>query len=143
MSLEVKILKIKQMRYFKKALTLSITLALSVTIVSANSTNAKAEAFANQLFENCIEHLDSRLIDDIAEVIERVSIVKSNEANLPLVSTNGIKSKCLNNTNLFDNFNPETFNYFLFYLDFWAKETTKYRIDGTEYVLIIQAQTTN
>lgn len=104
---------------------------------SSGSSLAKASEFANQLYENCPEHLDPNLMYSILEIVERVSIIESAEENLPLISSYEIKSKCLSNSNLLENFNPDTFNYFLYYIDFGLNTIQKIRIDETDYILEI------
>lgn len=104
---------------------------------SSGANLTKASEFANQLYENCPEHLDPNLKYSILEIVERVSIIESAEENLPLISSYEIKSKCLSNTDLLENFNPETFNYFLYYIDFELGSIQKIRIDETDYILEI------
>lgn len=116
--------------------------AFLIIIIGSSSSFAtpsnKAISFTQELYETCPEFLDPLLAIDVEEIISRVSMVKSTESNLPLISSFDIKTKCLNNTNLLEHFNPETFNYYLYYINFWHTEVQKIRIDNTEYILIIQ-----
>lgn len=125
------------MTNLNKLIIFLILFFTSFSSIYANNSN-KANTFLQELYENCPEFLEPGLAESIEEIISRVSIIESNESNLPLISSFSIKSKCLSNINLLDNFDPNTFNYYLYFINFESDQLQKIRIDNTNYIMIIQ-----
>jgi len=102
---------------------------------------AKAQAFTNEVFLNCPVFTDSIHVADNAEIMSRIAVITETyqpAENYKLLSTVPFKNKC-NPAMQRDevNFIPSNFNPLKYFLNWHPKVITKYRVDNTNYVIVV------
>jgi hypothetical protein len=121
-------------------LMLNAANAQTATITDA-ATTAKAKKFADEVFANCNVFAGPQYIPEYADYISRVEIIKepiSSGEHYALLSTVMLKNKCNPNMKRDENnFNPKTFNPMKYFFNYTPKVDTKYRVDKSEYVILI------
>lgn len=101
-----------------------------------------AQQYANEIYKDCPEYAGPAYMGDIREMLSRVEIrteAVQPQENYDVLSNLILKNKC--NPSLssdVNNFNPDNFNPLKYFFNFYPKETVKYRVDGTQYVIVIQ-----
>lgn len=129
------------------------TLFISVTAISSlyaqsqspynSSIRAKAQEYANEVYKNCTQYTQSTFIQEYATNLSQVEIktkVKTKDETLPLLSSVELKNKCNTMLKRDDalNFDPTNFNALKYFFNFYSKTAQTYRVDGTNYIVIIQ-----
>jgi hypothetical protein len=104
---------------------------------------AKAQAFTNEVMLNCHSSYSNDSMQVIAneEIISRIEVAV--ESYQPTegykhLSAVSLKNKCnpaLTRDEL--NFNPVTFNPLKYFLNWYPTVITKYRVDNTNYVIVV------
>ena len=129
-----------------------IQLILAVTPIWANSQTEeiytidkiKVTAYVEEVYQNCPEYTEERYFDDYLYKIGHTEIIKiENEEKLSqydLLTTVSLNKKCnlalTHDTG--ENFSPERFNPLKYFFPFYEKNSTVYRVDGTNYVIRIK-----
>ena len=124
-----------------------ILLALLVSVVGnlfaqdGNYFKSKTRTYANAVFQDCMMYATDQYIPTYEEWMSRVELKKADKAasaNLPALSSVEIKGKC--NTSLYGttkNFSVEQFNPLQYFFNFYSKKELTYRIDNSDYIVII------
>lgn len=104
----------------------------------------KTEQFANQVYQDCPQYVNSELLIEYDKLVKRVEIVQfqNNQLNdIKLLSSFGLKNKC-NASLSYDGVNliPENFNPLKYFLNYSSTEDQYIRIDNTNYVVHILPQ---
>jgi len=109
------------------------------------SLEAKAQQFINEVYKNCTPSTEDSEIKDYAERLSRIEIVTLSEyasEDYTLLSQVDFKDKC--NADLqYDNaanFDPSSFNPFKYGLSFFPKSDKAYRVDNTQYIILIHSK---
>jgi hypothetical protein len=106
-----------------------------------NYFKAKTRTYANEVFQNCMMYATDQYIPTYEEWMGRVEVKQADKAasqSFPLLSTVEIKGKC--NTSLYGTtkkFSVEQFNPLKYFFDFYSKKELTYRIDNSNYIVII------
>lgn len=109
-----------------------------------SNTSEKVTAFAEEVYLNCPQYRTSELITFYEAQVNRVSVLELTPEqiiNHPLLSTVQLKNKCnpaLTNEN--SNFIVSEFNPLKYFFNYSATEDVFYRIDNTNFVVIIEAE---
>lgn len=102
---------------------------------------AKAQGFANEVFQDCPQYTQEAYINKYVTVIERVQVTTepfTPTENYQKLSTLNLNNKCNQQMqNDAGNFNPETFNPLKYNLDYSQTTIKKYRVDNTNYVIVV------
>ncbi len=129
--------------------SLLIGFALSAKAQTANPSDpaivAKAQTYAHEVYKDYAMYMTPAHMLYYQEWLSRVEIktipVTASET-FTLLSNVGLKDKynpALQRDNA-QNFNPATFNPFKYFLEFETKTDKTYRIDQTNYVVIVHAK---
>ena len=122
-------------------------LGLSVGSVAQSFSKeilTKATAYTKEVQLECPQYQTEEHILLNAEVISRTEILTkafSKKENYPLLSSVALKSKC--NTALSRdeaNFDPNNFNVLKYFMNWYPKEDMIYRVDKTNYLIVIHPQ---
>lgn len=122
----------------------------TVSKINSNSnyqpanTSERVAVFAEEVYLNCPQYRNAELLSIYESQINRVSLLEltpEQVINHPLLSTVQLKNKC-NPALTYDNqsFNPTDFNPLKYFFNYTATEDVYYRIDNTNYVVIISAE---
>ncbi|KAA5533316.1 hypothetical protein F0919_12270 [Taibaiella lutea] len=103
----------------------------------------KAQVFTNEVMLNChsSHSNDSMQFIANAEILTRIEVTTESYQSAEtykLLSTVALKNKCnpsLTRDEL--NFNPSNFNPLKYFLNWYPGTITKYRVDNTNYVIIV------
>jgi len=106
------------------------------------SLEAKAQQFANEVYQDCPQYAQAEYLNDYVTMIGRVEITTLAEygsADYQLLSSIPLKNKC--NTALTydsaENFNPENFNPLKYFFNFYSQTDQAYLVDNTQYIVLI------
>lgn len=109
-----------------------------------SNTAEKVIAFAEEVYLNCPQYRTSELLTIYESQVNRVSILEitpEQVINHPLLSTVQLKKKCNPAiTNESSNFIASEFNPLKYFFNYSATEDVYYRIDNTNFVVIISAE---
>lgn len=125
-------------------LNLALSLGLAFLTSAQTSFSSKAQEFANEVYQDCPQYAAPNLMTDLKNMLARVEVItetQSPQENYQLLSTVSLKNKC--NTSMTRdeiNFNPEKFNPLKYFFNFYPDTELKYRVDGTNYIVIIYPQ---
>ncbi|WP_118949908.1 hypothetical protein [Taibaiella helva] len=101
----------------------------------------KAKTYADEVFANCPVFAGPAYIPEYAEIISRISVITepaTAQETYPRLSTVMFKNKCNPQmTRDENNFNPGHFNPLKYFLNYYPKVDTKYRVDNTYYVILV------
>ncbi|WP_118974455.1 hypothetical protein [Taibaiella koreensis] len=101
----------------------------------------KAKAYADEVFANCTIFAGPSYIPDYAEIISRISVITEPQAaqeSYSRLSTVMLKNKCNPQmTRDESNFSPSHFNPLKYFLNYYPKVDTKYRVDNSNYVILV------
>lgn len=106
-----------------------------------NYFKAKTRTYADAVFRDCMMYATDQYIPTYEEWMSRVEVKKADKtvsASLPALSSVEIKGKC--NTSLYgttQNFSVDQFNPLQYFFNFYSKKELSYRIDNTDYIVII------
>lgn len=110
---------------------------------TGNELTAKAQQYANTVFQDCPQYATPEYIPDYTEILGRIEVITLSEYNsgdYTLLSAVSLKNKC-NTTLSYDNqtnFDPQNFNPFKYFLDYYPKNNDKaYRVDNTQYIILV------
>jgi len=128
-----------------------VLFTLSTFIVSSGlqaqpaSLKVKAQQYINEVFRDCTPSTEDSEIKDYAERLSRIEIVTLSEyasEDYTLLSQVNFKNKC--NPDLQPdnaaNFDPSSFNPFKYGLSFFPKSDKAYRVDNTQYIILIHSK---
>ncbi len=125
--------------------TLGVFLTPATLTAQTTSLEAKAQQFISEVYKNCTQSTEDSEIKDYAERLSRIEIVPLSEytsEDYTLLSKVDFKNKC--NADLqYDNatnFNPSAFNPFKYGLSFFPKSDKAYRVDNTQYIILIHSK---
>jgi len=129
----------------KKKILLLIALIVpalgNVFAQDGNYFKAKTRTYANEVFQNCMMYATDQYIPTYEECMSRVEVKKADKAAsqaFPALSTVSIKEKCNNSLlNEPKKFTVEQFNPLKYFFDFYSKKEITYRIDNSDYIVII------
>ncbi len=108
---------------------------------SGNDLAAKAQQFANEVFADAVQYTQPEYIDMYKKILSRIEITVeapfSGESypklsGLPLIDKYNQQLQ-----NDWQSFNPEQFNPMKYLFNLNAGEDVKYRVDNTNYVIVI------
>jgi hypothetical protein len=107
---------------------------------------AQAKQDAAEVYKNCSQYAGDEYIPTYASWLSRVEIQArplSEGANYALLSSVLLKNKCNGalERDTPKTFNPETFNPLKYFFEFHSDQDKIYRVDGTNYIIIIHAAT--
>lgn len=129
----------------KKKLLLLIALIVpalgNLFAQDGNYFKSKTRTYANEVFQNCMMYATDQYMPTYEEWMSRVEVKqveKSVSQSFPALSTLPIKEKC-NNFLLTEpkKFTVEQFNPLKYFFDFYSKKEMTYRIDNSNYIVII------
>lgn len=131
----------------KLLITLSVAAASLFSIgASAQQFNntvlaAKAALFTTEVTGTSTQYATASHISVNAQLLSRVEIktqvVQANETFKKLSQLQVVDKYVPTLTNDAGNFNPNTFNPLKYFMNFTAGVTTTYRVDNTNYVIVI------
>lgn len=130
---------------FKKVslLTMGIVFA-GFAYCSAQNFESKAQVFANEVYQDCPQYAAPDQVVFIKEMLGRMTVVtepSSAQESYTKLSALVLKNKCnFTLTRDEQSFNPATFNPLKYFFNFYPNSITKYRVDGTNYVIVISPQ---
>ncbi|HRP89666.1 MAG TPA: hypothetical protein PKX92_06460 [Edaphocola sp.] len=133
------------MKIIKTIFTCGLIMS-TFTFVSAQQFNnsvlaAKASQFTQEVELNCPQYVNQDAIIINQQFLSRVEIkqqaYQSNEGFTPM-SFIPLKNKCNPNLQRDENiFDPNTFNPLKYFFNFRAGVSTTYRVDNTNYIIVI------
>jgi hypothetical protein len=122
----------------------ALLMVCSLSSVAQQNDNlaAKAQHYANEVFQGCNHYAQPEYLPDYEDILSRMEVLTTSSytSGYTLLSTVLLKNKC--NPGLMrddaSNFDPANFNPLKYNLDYFPKGSDKaYRIDGTSYIIVI------
>jgi len=111
-----------------------------ITAQSASTDQKITEIYGTQFFNNKPE-LHQQFVRLLEERVEYKHEPISTDEKYPTVTQAGLNNKYNSNlTGQINSFSPNTFNPLRYRLNFFDKKKNVYRIDGTDYLLVINPQ---
>ncbi len=103
---------------------------------------AKVKTYVSEVFKNCPEYAGDAYLPPYIRAFNRLEIQtlpKSTPENYPLLSeVKLIPAKCNPDLKRDENFSPGTFNPFKYRLDYTSTSNKVYRVDNTDYIIVIK-----